>query len=94
MAQLYDSTKVREAARAMRALRDSLEDGAMEPQRRALRESEPLKGAAAEAMRERILLLEQDLKKSLGELDAISAELNRYAGALEEVGEKLIREMQ
>lgn len=94
MAQLFDSAKVREVAHAVCALRDSLEDEVMEPERRAIRECDPLKGVAAEAMRERLQQLEQDLKRSIGELTGIGWELRRYANALDEVGEKLSREMQ
>lgn len=93
MAQLFDSAKVRTAAQATRTLRDDLEERAMRPGRRAFRESEPLKGAAAEAMRERLQQLEREYGRIVGELSSISAELNRYAGALEEVGERLTREM-
>ena len=62
MAQLYDSDKVRAAAQSVRALRDNLERGVMEPGRRAIRESEPLRGAAAEAMRERLQQLHRDVR--------------------------------
>ena len=93
MARLYDSAKVRAAAHEMRALRDNLESGAMEPGRRALLESEPLKGAAADALREQLLLLEREFKRRVEELSGICAELDRYASALEEVGEELVQEM-
>ena len=93
MAQLYDSARVRAAGETVRALRDNLEEGAMGPERRAQRESEGLKGEAAEALRERLAELERSVKAISGELGSVSAELIRYAGVLEEVGEKLSREL-
>ena len=93
MAQIYDSAKVRNAARTVRALNERLEDGAMRPERKAFRESEPLNGKAAEALRERLQRLEENTRRICAELGSVSAELNRYANALDEVGAKLTREM-
>ena len=93
MARVYDSAKLREAARAVRAMRDNLEDGSVKPGYRALQASEPLKGTAAEAMRDRLTQLEDQLRQITGELDSVGVELNRYASALEQAGNKLKQEM-
>ena len=93
MAQLYDSAKVRSAARSVQMLRYNLEQGAMTSGRRAVRESETLRGMASDAMRENLMQLNQRSSELCEELSSISATLYRYAAALEEVGEELTRQM-
>ena len=93
MAQLYDSEKVREAARSVRVIQSGLEQEATELSMRAIRQSEPLGGAAAEAMVERLELMYREIRQLGGEMRSIGTALERYASVLEEVGEKLTQEM-
>ena len=94
MAQIYDSAKVREAARAVRDLANELEAGVMGEGRRAARESEQLKGRAAESLEGRLEALNEEVKRISGDLESISRALNRYAATLEQVSEKLSSEMR
>lgn len=93
MAQLYDSEKVREAARSVRVIQGGLEQEATELSMRAIRQSEPLQGAAAQAMGEQLELMYREIRRLGGEMRSISTALERYASVLEEVGEKLTQEM-
>ena len=93
MAQLYDSEKVREAARSVRVIQNGLEQDVTELSMRAIRQGEPLDGAAAKAMGERLELIYREIRQLGGEMRSISTALERYAITLEEVGEKLTEEM-
>ena len=86
-ATLYDSEKVRIAAKAVRALSGDLEEGFMGPQRGAMQEAERLKGRAAAALNARLNGICEDL-------DDLGGELNAYASALEASAEKLKAAMQ
>ena len=94
MAQLYDSEKVRQAAREVRELSTGLKDGTEGPGRRVAGGLEPLKGKAAEALDERVHQLNRKVNGVCGELEALSRALEEYAKALEAVDERLKTEMQ
>lgn len=94
MTELYDSEKVRKAARAVRGVAEELSEGTTGSQRRAMQASEPLEGKAAEAIRERLLEVRDQAQRLQGELSALAQELERYAEALEEAGERITRAMQ
>ncbi|MBR4443435.1 MAG: hypothetical protein IKS52_09225 [Clostridia bacterium] len=94
MNELFDSEKVRGAARAVYAIMGELADGAAGPRRRAVQESEPLQGKAADAMRERLTELNSTIERLCAEMDSIGKCLDRYAEALEDTSEELVSEMQ
>lgn len=93
-ATLYDSEKVRIAAKAVRALSGDLEEGFMGPQRGAMQEAERLKGRAAAALVDRLAELNARLNGICEDLDDLGGELNAYASALEASAEKLKAAMQ
>lgn len=94
MSELYDSEKVRGAARAIFILTGELADGVAGPKRRAVQESEPLRGKAADAMRERLEELSETVESLCAEMECIGKSLDSYASALEEASENLVSEME
>lgn len=93
-ASLYDSEKVRAAARAVKALSGELADGTLGPGRSAAEAAAQLKGSAATALQARLAELTERIGHICGELDAVGAALEQYAGSMEETGEKLKAAMQ
>lgn len=89
MALVYDTDKIREAARRMRRLSERLNSEAMDSMRRVSRYSEELQGAAAEQMEERIDEMRGDLHIICDDLEEISIRLRAFANTIEAADEKI-----
>ncbi len=93
MAQLYDSEKVRSAAEAVRVLSVMLSEATAQPVRRAISSAEPLRGAAADALRERLEEFQTSASRLTSQMQRINEALDRYASVLEAVGKDLKSQM-
>lgn len=88
---IYDSGKVREAARQVRSVTEQLDEAAA-PMRGLDRLSEPLHGKAARQMEEQILEMQMQLKRRNAEFEEIAASLRAYADAID-AADKRIQEL-
>ena len=93
MAQLYDSEKLREAARQTKALSGVLSEEVEPTGRRALEAAEELTGESARALNARLEQLRRDSAWIARELRALDRSLTRYADQLEELGARLKEHM-
>jgi len=83
VADLYDTAKIREAARQMQRLAGAVEDDAVYELRRAEDAAEVLKGKAAEALLEQLALKQRALRANAQRLADTAAKLRAYADSLE-----------
>jgi hypothetical protein len=90
----YDSTRIREAAQAMKGLSDELEGNVMGLGRRAEETAGQLKGRGPTALGERLSELSREIGHISAALEALDRDLIRYAGVLEETSESLKTEME
>lgn len=94
MAELYDSEKIRAAARAIHKQKELLEVCMSTPEQIVRKESEQLYGKAANAMRERFEEFWIEIESINNELKSLEIEMKGYVNAIESVGEKLRQAMQ
>lgn len=83
MAQVFDTDKVREAARKVRRLSERLDGEVTDNVKRAGSYTEAISGETAEAIEERLNRLRKEMIRSCDALQGISARLRAYANAIE-----------
>lgn len=93
-AEIYDSVKVREAAKAVKVLSEALEEGVKGAAYGALGGVEQLKGRSASALTDKLEELNVNMSRICNDLSDVSQALNRYAKALEAASQALQEEMQ
>lgn len=89
----FDSEKIREAASSIRKLTVVIDEKIVGRTHHLKEEMEQLRGKSATAMLERIEEMKHLTHKICFELNDIEDDLNRYARAIEAVGEKLLSEV-
>ena len=90
----YDTAEIRRAARSIQRCADRLEDA--EPKMQKLRRevSSSFEGIAADALSDRLIDLDSDVKTLGNGLEALSRALRNFAERIEEADEKLSRSMK
>ena len=88
MAQVFDTDKVRNAARKVRRLSERLDGEVTDTVRHAGIYVEAIRGETAEAIDERLNELRSELLRSVDALEEISVRLRAYANAIEAADER------
>lgn len=86
---IYDSGKVREAARQVQSITERLDDEAAAPLRGLDRLTESLRGRAARQMEDKILDMRTQIRRRTAELNEIAAALRSYADAIEAADQRI-----
>ena len=94
MAELYDSDRVRDAARGIGKVAEALSEGTTDSQKKALQLCELLEGKASEALQERLQAFRSRTETLSRELWDLAREMEGYAAALEKVSAELENSMQ
>lgn len=94
MANLYDSERIREAARQAHRMSARIEGDVAGLQDRCRDDVELIKGETARALEERIELLESRIRRLSYEIGEVGDQLSKYAGALEAIGADLAEVMR
>lgn len=94
MALIYDTDKIRTAARQVRKLSERLEVESLSGLKRAGDETEELKGEAARALEERIEQLRREVRNIDNELEELGQRLFRFAAKLEAADDRMASLMQ
>ena len=90
MAQIYDTAEIRRAARTIKSSMERV-TGAAEPKVRSIRQSidGTFEGAAANALEDKLQLLDSDMQSIASALGTLSNALFRFAEALDEADRRL-----
>lgn len=94
MAQVFDSEKVREAARRINRLSVRVDSEVTEAVKRANGYTEDLSGATADAMEDRLQRTKRDLHRVCDELESIGRRLRAYAAAIEAADDRVAEQMR
>lgn len=94
MAQVFDSEKVREAARRIRRISVRVDSEVTEAVKRADGYTEDLSGATAEAMEDRLQRTRRELHRVCDGLEDISRRLRAYAAAIEAADDHVADQMR
>lgn len=86
MASIYDSEKIREAARRAHSLAGRISGDVAGLEDRCADDLDAIRGETGRALRERLELLEQQIKRLAYELGGIGDSLSNYASAVEAIG--------
>lgn len=87
--KIYDSEKIRKAAKRVRKLSGSIEETVKDTARGLYQEVDQLEGETARSMMDRFEEFERKARKLSNEMEDIGDDLYRYAKALEAVSKKL-----
>lgn len=88
MSQVFDTDKVRDAARKVRRLSERLDGEVTDTVGRASVCLDAIRGETAEALEDRLHELRNELVRSCDALEEISARLRAYASAIEAADER------
>lgn len=94
MAQVFDSEKVREAARRIKRLSVRVDSEVTEAVKRANGYTEEISGETAEAMEDRLQRTRRDLHRVCDSLEDISRKLRAYAAAIEAADDRIADQMR
>lgn len=94
MALIYDTEKIRRAARQVAILSERMEAEALGGLKRAGDETEALKGEAAQALEESIEQLRREVRNIDSELEELGQRLFRFAARLEAADDQMATMMQ
>ena len=94
MALIYDTDKIRRAARQVASLSERLEAETLSGLKRAGDETEALKGEAAQALEESIEQLRREVRNIDNELEELGQRLFRFAARLEAADDRMASMMQ
>ena len=94
MGSVYDTGRIREAAHKVKLLSARMDADVAAYIKRALSETEELRGITAECLEESCSLLLRELKQTSYALEEMSDRLYGYADDLEEADERLASEMR
>lgn len=89
MAQVYDTGKIRDAARKINRVSARLDNEVADYMKRAAAETEELTGKTADSMEESIESLLREIRSISASMEDLSRKLKRYANNLDEADEKI-----
>lgn len=89
MDQIYDTGKIREAARKINRVSARLDSEVADRMKRAAAETEELDGKTADSMEEGFESLLREIRSISASMEDLSRKLKRYANDLDEADEKI-----